>query len=88
MRIIAALVLLPLAACGVDSDPANDKVTVTYDQERIEKAGDAAKDAAVAAGNVAETTAEAVKKEVGDIDVDVRVTRDKSEASADPTPVE
>ena len=86
MRIIAATALLSLAACGVDNDPANDKVTVTYDQERIEKAGRAAKDAAVAAGNVAETTGEAIKKEVGDIDVDVRVTRDKGEATPEPAP--
>lgn len=86
MRVIAATALLSLAACGVDNDPANDKVTVTYDQERIEKAGRDAKEAAIAAGNVAEKTGEAIKREVGDIDVDVRVTRDKGAATPDPTP--
>lgn len=70
-----------LSACGVDNDPANDKVTVTYDREKIEKAGRAAKDVARSAGNVAESTGEAIKKEVGDIDVDVRVSRDKGEAT-------
>lgn len=79
MRHLAALALLSLAACGVENDPANDRVTVTYDEERIEKAGRAAKDVAKSAGNVAQSTAEAVKKEVGDIDVDVNVTRDKRE---------
>ena len=78
MRIILPAALL-LTACGVDNDPANEKVTVTYDKERIEKAGRAAKDVAVSAGNVAETTGRAIKKEVGDVDVDVRVTRDKRE---------
>lgn len=82
MRLIATAALLLLAACGVDNDPANEKVTVTYDKERIKKAGRAAKDVAVSAGNVAESTAKAVKKEVGDVDVDVRVKRTKPE----PTP--
>ena len=71
------LALLMLSACGVENDPANDQVTVTYDEERIEKAGRAAKDVAVSAGNVAESTGKAIKKEVGDIDVDVRVSRNK-----------
>jgi hypothetical protein len=85
MRAIAPVtLLLTLGACGVDNDPANEKVTVTYDRERIEKAGRAAKDAAVSAGNVAETTGKAIKKEIGDVDVDVKVTRDKGEASPAP----
>ena len=79
MRIIVPAALLLLTACGVDNDPANDQVTVTYDSEKIEKAGRTAKNVAESAGNVAETTGRAIKKEVGDIDVDVRVTRDKGE---------
>jgi hypothetical protein len=89
MRILLALPALALlSACGVDNDPANNRVTVTYDKEKIErsaeKAGQAAKTAAHSAANVAGATADAVKREVGDIDVDVRVTRDKK---GEPTPV-
>ena len=84
MRILLAASVLMLTACGVDNDPANEKVTVTYDKEKIEKAGRAAKSVAVSAGNVAETTGKAIKKEVGDVDVDVRVRRNKVE----PTPAQ
>lgn len=83
MRIIAPAALLLLTACGVDNDPANDKVTVTYDEERIKQsaatAGRTAKEVASSAANVAETTGQAIKKEVGDVDVDVRVSRTKGE---------
>lgn len=87
MRIIfPAAALLLLAACGVDNDPANEKVTVTYDRERITDtaatAGRTAKEVASSAANVAETTGRAIKNEVGDVDVDVRVSRTKGE----PTP--
>jgi hypothetical protein len=84
MRLILPAALLLLTACGVDNDPANERVTVTYDKEKIRKAGQAAKNAAVSAGNVAETTGKAIKKEVGDVDVDVRVSRNKAE----PTPAQ
>lgn len=75
MRIIASTALLLLAACGVENDPANEKVSVTYDREKIKEAGRTAKDVAKSAGNVAETTGRAIKKEVGDVDVDVDVRR-------------
>ncbi|MGX7953367.1 hypothetical protein ACWPM1_12470 [Tsuneonella sp. HG249] len=78
-RAVLPAALLLLAGCGIDSDPANDKVTVTYDEDRIEKAGRAAKQVATGAANVAGTTGRAIKKEVGDIDVDVRVSRTKGE---------
>jgi len=78
MRFIILAALPLLTACGVDNDPANDKVTVTYDRDKIEKAGRTAKDVAVSAGNVADSTVKAVKKEVGDIDVDVKVKRTKN----------
>lgn len=81
-----SLLILPplalLAACGVDNDPANEKVTVTYDREKIErsaeKAGRAAESVATGAANVAGSAARAVKREVGDIDVKViRTKRDE-----------
>ncbi len=79
MRIIRALPLLALAACNVDNDAANDKVTLEYDEQRIKETARAtartAKEVGSAAGNVAATTGRAIKKEVGDVDVDVDVRR-------------
>ena len=79
MRIIFALPLLALAACNVDNDAANDKVTLEYDEQRIKKTARAtartAKEVGSAAGNVAATTGRAIKKEVVDVDVDVRRRR-------------
>lgn len=76
----AALILL--AACDVDNDTANERVTVTYDKERIkrsaEDAGRVARDVAAGVVNVAGSTKQAIEKEVGDVDVDVKVTRDRS----------
>lgn len=79
MRIIPALALLALAACNVDNDAANDKVTLEYDEKRIKDTARAtartAREVGSAAGNVAASTGRAIKKEVGDVDVDVDVTR-------------
>ncbi len=75
MRPVLALVLTALAACSVDSDSANDQMTVQYNQQRIEKAARTARDVGAAAGNVAATTGRAIRNEVGDIDVDVDVRR-------------
>lgn len=76
MRKTAPIALLLLvAACDVDNDPANETVSVTYDREKIREAGRTAKDVAKSAGNVAKTTEQAIKREVGDVDVDVDITR-------------
>jgi len=82
MRLILALPLLPLAACSVDNDAANDQMTLEYNQQRIE---DAAADAANTARevgssvrNVAASAGQAIENEVGDIDVDVDVTRNRT----------
>jgi hypothetical protein len=86
MRLIFALALLPLAGCDVDNDSANDQVRLEYNQQRIEDAaGSAARTAeeiGAGVGNVAVTAGRAVKNEVGDIDVDVDVTRNRSGDSA------
>jgi hypothetical protein len=82
MRLILALALPALAACSIDSDSANEQMTVQYNQQRIEKAARTARDVGAAAGNVAATTGRAIKNEVGDIDVDVDVRRRRSEAAA------
>jgi hypothetical protein len=86
MRPIFALALLPLAGCNVDNDSANGQVRLEYNQQRIEDAAeDAAEDAkeiGAGVGNVAASAGRAVRNEVGDIDVDVDVTRNRSGDSA------
>jgi hypothetical protein len=78
----AALLLAPLAACSLDSDSANEQVTVEYNRQRIEDAAAAtartARKVGAAAGNVAATTGRAIGNEVGDIDVDVDIDRNRA----------
>lgn len=80
MRFIILIAVLTLGACDVDNDPGNEQVTVTYDRERIKQsakdASRTARDVASGVANVADSTKQAIEKEVGDVDVDVRVTRD------------
>ena len=76
MRIIIALpLLLAAAACSVDTDPANDQVTLDYDEQQIENAtedvGNAAEQATSDLGNAARDAGQAIENEVGDIDVDI-----------------
>jgi len=82
VRMILVLPLALVAACNVENDAKNDSVTLEYDEQQIEKtARDAARTAegvAASVGNVAEDTGRAIKNEVGDIDVDVDVSRNKS----------
>lgn len=79
MRIVLALSLLTIAGCDVDSDAANERVTLEYNKQQIKKtavkAGRTAKEVAAGVGNVAATTGRAIKNEVGDVDVDVDVRR-------------
>lgn len=81
MRIILALPLLALAACDVDNDSANDQMTLQYNQQRIEDAaaaaGRAAEEVGTGVGNVAVSAGRAARNEIGDIDVDVDVTRNR-----------
>lgn len=82
MRLIFALPLLALAACDVDSDFANHQVRFEYNEQVIDDAAATAANTAKAVGaevgNVAVSTGRAVANEVGDIDVDVDVTRNRS----------
>ncbi|HEX8240360.1 MAG TPA: hypothetical protein VF574_11535 [Allosphingosinicella sp.] len=86
MRLIFALVPLALAGCDIDNDSANDQVRLEYNQQRIEDAAAAtartAGEVGASVGNVAADTGRAIKKEVGDIDVDVDVTRNPSQGAA------
>jgi len=79
VRAILALTFLAVAACDVDSDAANEQVTVEYNKQQIRetavKAGRTAKEVASGVGNVAATTGRAIRNEVGDVDVDVDVKR-------------
>ncbi len=81
MRIALALPLLAVASCNVDNDAANDSVRVDYDQQRIEKGAAAAartaREVGAGLGNVAVSTGRAIGNEVGDIDVDVDVRRNR-----------
>lgn len=81
MRMMIALPLLAAAACNVENDSGNDQVTFEYNQQRIENAAEetarTAKEIGSSIGNVAESTGRAISNEVGDIDVDVNVDRDR-----------
>jgi hypothetical protein len=81
VRTAAGILILVLSACNVDSDSANEQVTVEYNKQEIRKtareAGRTAREVASGVGNVAVTTGRAIKNEVGDIDVDVDVTRNR-----------
>ena len=86
MRIIAAFPLLLLAAgCSVENDAGNDHVSVDYDQNRIENAArtaaGTAREVGAAVGNVAGTAGRAIKNEVGDIDVDLNVSRRRGDSA-------
>jgi hypothetical protein len=82
---ILAVGLAMLGACNVDNDAKNDQVTLEYNEQQIEKtandAARAAKGVASSVGNVAADTGRAISNEVGDVDVDVDVTRNKTDGS-------
>ena len=78
MRLILALPLLTVAACSVENDSANDQMTLEYNQQRIENAARTAREVGSGIGNVVESAGQAIENEVGDIDVDVDVTRNKA----------
>lgn len=81
MRILLAAPLLLLGACNVDRDAGNDTTTLSFNEavaeNTAEDIGNAAENLGGAIANEAEETAGKVKNEVGDVDVDVNVTREK-----------
>ena len=78
MRILFALPLLLLApACDVDNDPANNQVTLQYDENQFEAAGNTAENVAEDVGNAAENAGQTIQNAVGDVDVDVDVDRNE-----------
>lgn len=79
MRILMAAPLLLLGACNVDRDAGNDTTTVSFNEEvaanTLEDVGQTAENIGGAIANEAEQTAAKVENKVGDVDVDVNVTR-------------
>ena len=79
MRILMAAPFLLLGACNVDRDAGNDTTTVSFNEEvaanTLEDVGQTAENIGGAIANEAEQTAAKVENKVGDVDVDVNVTR-------------
>jgi hypothetical protein len=79
MRIWIAAPLLLLGACNVDRDAGNDTTTVSFNEDVAENTladvGNAAENIGGAIANEAHETADKVENKVGDVDVDVNVSR-------------
>jgi hypothetical protein len=79
------LPLLLLAACSVQNDTGNDQMTLQYNQQLLEdaaaSAAGTAKEVGAGIGNVAASAGSAIKNEVGDVDVDLDVTRNRNGAA-------
>ena len=77
MRILFAVPLLLLGACQVSKD--DNSTTLSFNEDlaanTAEDLGNAAEGLGSAIANEAEATAGKVQNEVGDVDVDVNVTR-------------
>ena len=79
MRILIAVPLLLAAACNVQRDANNDTTTVAFNEDvaanTLEDVGNAAESVGGMIANDVERTADKVQNEVGDVDVDVDVSR-------------
>ena len=81
MRILMiAAPLALLCACSVQRDPANDTTTVSFNEDvaanTAEDVGAAAQNLGQDIANDAQRTADKIENRVGDVDVDVNVSRD------------
>jgi len=79
MRIWIAAPLLLLGACNVDRDTTNDTTTLSFNEaaaeNTLEEVGNAAETIGGQIANEAERTGEKIENEIGDVDVDVDVSR-------------
>jgi hypothetical protein len=79
MRVLLAVPLLLLGACQVSKD--DNSTTLSFNEDIASNAaedfGNAAENLGGAIANEADETADKVKNKVGDVDVDVNVSRDK-----------
>jgi hypothetical protein len=86
MRALFVFAVVMLVGCSVDNDPAEDQVTVKYDEAKVKKsaatAARAAKEVATGVAHVAKDTGRSIKREVGDVDVDVNVSRARKDEAA------
>jgi hypothetical protein len=82
MRILFALPLLALAACNVENDPANDQVTLQYNEEEAANVasdvGNTAQDIGAAIANEAEETADKLQNTDVDVDVDTNTADNRN----------
>jgi hypothetical protein len=83
MRILFAAPLLLLGACNVDRDSGNDTTTVSFNedvaQNTLEDAGNFAENVGGAIANDVSEGADKVQNKVGDVDVNVDVSRNTSD---------
>ena len=79
MRILLAVPLLLLGACQVSKD--DNSTTLSFNEDLAENTaediGNAAENVGGAIANEADETVDKVQNEIGDVDVDVNVSRDK-----------
>jgi hypothetical protein len=79
MRLFIAAPILLLCACNVDRDAGNETTTLSFNeavaQNTLEDVGETAENIGGAIANEAEQTVDKVENKVGDVDVDVNVTR-------------
>jgi len=79
MRLLIAAPLLLLGACNVDRDAGNETTTLSFNEavaeNTLEDVGQTAENIGGAIANEAERTADKVENKIGDVDVDVNVTR-------------
>lgn len=84
MRILFAVPLLLLGACQVTKD--DNSTTLSFNEDvaanAAEDVGNAAENLGGAIANEAEQTADKVENKVGDVDVDVNVTRTDNDEQA------
>jgi hypothetical protein len=82
MRLIFALPLLLAAACSVETDDANDQISVGFDEQAIEntfeEVGNTAEQVAADVESEAERAGAAIENEVDRTDIDVDVNRNDS----------
>lgn len=82
MRLTILAPLLLLAACQVERDPANDTTTLEFNEavaaNAVDDVANTAENVGAAIANDVERSADKVKNEVGDVDVDVDVSRNGS----------
>ena len=81
MRIMLAAPLLLLGACNVERDPANDTTSVSFNEAVAANAAEDVGNVAEGIGGAIANEAEETANKIGDVDVDVNVSRDDNEAN-------